>query len=72
MLKIHESGMRFELPKSKTFPIEKSKTYQKVNTRGVSAVEFITMSPKLDIVQSWISFLSKQRQVRQTNKMEKK
>lgn len=50
MLKIHESGMRFELPKSKMFPIEKSKTYQKVNTRGVSAVEFITMSPKLDIV----------------------
>lgn len=50
MLKIHESGMRFELPKAKTFPIEKSKTYQKVNTRGVSAVEFITMSPRQEIV----------------------
>lgn len=50
MLKIHESGMRFELPKAKTFPIERSKTYQKVNTRGVSAVEFITMSPRQEII----------------------
>lgn len=50
MLKIYESGMYFELPKAKTFPIEQSLTYQRVNTRGVSAVEFITMGPRQDIL----------------------
>ncbi|WP_462392773.1 hypothetical protein [Mitsuokella multacida] len=50
MLKIHESGMWFHLSEDKTFPIEKSDTYRKVNTRSVSTVEFITMGPKQDII----------------------
>lgn len=50
MLKIHESGMWFHPPETKTFLIEKSDTYRKVNNHGVSAVEFITMSPKQDVI----------------------
>lgn len=50
MLKIHESDMWFYLSKEKTFPIEKSDTYRKVNTRGVSTVEFITLGPKQNIM----------------------
>lgn len=42
--------MWFHLPETKTFPIEQSDTYRKVNPRGVSAVEFITMGPKQDII----------------------
>lgn len=50
MLKIHESGMWFHPPETKTFLIEKSDIYRKVNNHGVSAVEFITMSPKQDVI----------------------
>ena len=50
MLKIRESGMLFHLPEAKTFLIEKSDTYRKVNTRGVSTVEFITMGPRQDVI----------------------
>ena len=50
MLKIHESDMWFHPPETKTFLIEKSDTYRKVNTRGVSTVEFITLGPKQNIM----------------------
>lgn len=50
MLKIKESGMRFELPAAKTFAIERSRVYQKINPHGVSAVEFITLGPRNDIL----------------------
>lgn len=50
MLKIKESGMRFELPAAKTFAIERSRVYQKINPHGVSAVEFITLGPRDDVL----------------------
>lgn len=50
MLKIKESDMCFELSAAKTFAIERSRVYQKINPHGVSAVEFITLGPRDDIL----------------------